>query len=245
MKTKLLKIKDNRGIFLEKGSDRIAVMIGGFERAATTEKKFKELADQLSISSFRFDYSGVGLSDGNFRNMTIGSMKKELRGVLEEFDWDYKKIIIVSHSLSGCVVSDMKLFKRVMISPALNQKELLRYYFVVSNFKNKKKIEWHNYRDYLNENEFLEYCAGKGKMTKSNFIDSDYFIENKDKDYSELVRGDDNILHIHGDKDDKVPIESLNVDFPRSIIVKKGNHDLERPDMIRQWIDETVKFIKE
>ncbi len=245
MKTKLLKIKDNRGIFLEKGGDRVVVMIGGFERAATTEKKFKELADQLSISSFRFDYSGVGLSDGDFRNMTIGSMKKELKGVLDEFDKDYKKIVVVSHSLSGCVVSDMKLFKRVMISPALNQKELLRYYFVVSNFKNKKRIKWHNYRDYLNEYEFLKYCAGKGKMTKSNFIDYEYFIENKDKDYSKLVRGNDNILHIHGDKDDKVPIESLNIDFPRTIIVKKGDHDLERPDMRDQWVSFAVEFIEE
>ncbi len=245
MKTKLLKFENNRGVFLEKESDRVAVMIGGFERAATTEKKFKKLADELSISSFRFDYSGIGLSDGDFRNMTVNSMKKELKSVLRKLEKNYKEIVVVSHSLSGCVVSDMKLFKKVMISPALNQKELLRYYFIVSNLKNKKRIGWHNYRDYLNEDEFLEYCAEKGKMTKSNFIDSEYFIENKDRDYSGLVRSNDSILHIHGDKDDKVPIESLNVDFLRSIIVKGGDHDLERPDMIKQWINDTVKFIKE
>ena len=244
METKLLKIKNNRGILLEKESDRIAIMIAGFERAATTDKRFKELADKLSVSSFRFDYSGIGLSDGDFRHMTVSSMQKELKNVLREFKKNYKKIVVVSHSLSGCVVSNMNFFKKVMLSPALNQRELLRYYFVVSNFKDNKRIGWHNYRDYLNEDEFLEYCAKEGKVTKNNFIDSEYFIENKDRDYADFIKDNDNILHIHGDEDDKVPIESLNISFSRSIIIKGGDHDLARPNMRDQWIGPTVEFIE-
>lgn len=80
-------------------------------------------------------------------------------------------------------------------------------------------------------------------------------MENKDKDYSEIlpVQGppldrlnvEENILHIHGDSDDKVPLDSLGVEFKRKIIVKNGDHDLERPDMIKQWLLGTVSFLRE
>lgn len=247
MKTKLLQINNNRGILVDKkdnkGNKIIVIMIGGFERAATTEKKFKKLADNLSLSSFRFDWSGIGLSDGEFSNVTVSSMKKELNSIVKELGKNYKRFMVVAHSLGCCVVADMEFEKKVLIAPALNQKELLRYYFVVSNFK-EKEITWDNYRRYLNERKFLKYCKKEDKMTKKNFIGSDYFIENKDKDYSKIIKNNKSVLHIHGDKDDKVPIESLNVKFINSIIVKGGDHDLERPDMMEQWLPQAIKFIE-
>jgi len=243
MKTKLLEINNNRGIFVDKASKKIAIMIGGFERATTTEKKFKELADKVLISSFRFDYSGIGLSDGDFRNMTVHSMQEELKGVIKNIGKNNKEIIIVSHSLSACVITEMDFYKKVFISPAFNQKELLRYYFTLSKWKGDKKIDWDNYRDYFNEKNFLEDCMKEGKMTKSNFISSGYFMENKDKDYSAFIKDSDHVLYIHGDKDEKVPMGSINMNFSNSIIVKDGDHDLERPDMMNQWIKKVVEFI--
>ena len=51
-------------------------------------------------------------------------------------------------------------------------------------------------------------------------------------------------MHIHGNKDDKAPLENLNVEFKNKIIIKGGDHDLERPDMMEQWIKNAVDFIK-
>jgi len=247
MKTKLLKIGNNRGILVDKNTDNIIIMIGGFERTATTEKKFKKLADNVNISSFRFDYSGIGLSDGDFSNITISSMTVELKNVLNELSKDYKNFIVFAHSLSACVIHNFDFEKNILISPALNQKELLRYYFVLSDPKLKDvkgKIDWSNYRNYLNEDDFLKNCELKNKMTKNNYIFPSYFLENKNIDYSKLIKRQDNILHIHGDKDDKVPIESLNIKFNNSIIVKNGDHDLERPDMMIQWEQKAIEFIE-
>lgn len=242
METKLIKINNNRGIFINKNTDLVVVMIGGFERAATTEKKFKKLADNLQFSSFRFDYSGVGLSDGDFSKTTVSSMRKELDDVLNNLKRDYSRFVIVAHSLSACVIAENYNFEKiVLVAPALNQRDLLRYYFTISNID--KKVTWSNYKEYLNEEEFLKNCLLDDKMTKGNYISHNYFLENKDKDYSEILKNKDNILHIHGDRDDKAPIESLNIKFNNSIIVKNGDHDVERPDMINQWVFKTIDFI--
>ncbi len=248
MKTRLLEINKNRGILVDKNTDLIVVMIGGFERSATTEKKFKKIADNLQVSSFRFDYSGVGLSDGDFSKITVSSMKKELKNVLVELKKNYSKFIIVAHSLSACLVVNSNDFEKIILmAPALNQKELLRYYFVLSNIKEEninEKISWNNYQKYLDKDKFLKDCLLENKMTKKNHISSAYFLENKDKDYSKIAEDKKNILHIHGDKDDKVPLESLNIKFTNLITVKNGDHDMERPDMIRQWIQKTIDFIE-
>lgn len=91
--------------------------------------------------------------------------------------------------------------------------------------------------------KFREDIERENKMTKENYISSDYFKENIDKDYAKLFKNTDNILLVHGDSDNKVPLESLNIDFSNKIIVKKGDHDLERPDMMAQWLDGVIKFL--
>ncbi|MCK5320835.1 alpha/beta hydrolase [Candidatus Parcubacteria bacterium] len=259
--TKLIEFKNGdgsilRGIFVfGKKTEKAVLMCGGFERSATTEKKFKVLADELAnqnIASLRFDYSGCGLSDGDFARITVQRMANDFRNavkILQE-KIDCENISAAVHSLSACVVANLtkeSFFKKIiLIAPALNQKDLLRYWFTVSAMKKEKpnvKITWQNFRNYLDEKKFQADCARTDKMTKTNYISADYFLENKDKDYSGLLADSRNVLHIHGDKDDKAPIENLNVEFENKIIVKNGDHDLERPDMIEQWIYRTIDFI--
>lgn len=222
-----------------------------FERVSTTEKKFKKLADKLAerkIPSFRFDYTGCGLSDGDFKYTTVSSMKNDLEKAISAFKRNVKlkSLVVVAHSLSACVVARYnieKFHKIVLISPALNQKELLRYWFVKSTYP-KDEIDWFNYRKFLDEKEFIKYCKIKLKMTKFNWISDKYFLENKDIDYASFFeKSKSKVLHVHGEKDDKVPLESLTISFQKKILVKEGDHDLERPDMIKQWLEKTIEFI--
>lgn len=241
-----------RGILVETSNkDSVVLMTGGFERSGTTEKKFKLLADKLAeqkINSFRFDASDCGLSDGDFYDMTIKSMSQDLF-LAHKFlvDCGYKKIFFVVHSLSACALAlsldKINVEKAILISPALNQKELLRLWFAQKNNKNKE-INWNNFKDNYSENEFI-HDLDFDLMTKVHKLNKKFRLENQDKDYSPNYLAINNrILLIHGDKDDKVPYESLNVNFPNKIIVEKGNHDLEQPEMVEQWLDKAVDFLK-
>ena len=226
--TKLIEFKNENGDILRgilvigEKTKKTALMCGGFERSATTEKKFKVLADELAkqnIASLRFDYAGCGLSDGDFAKVTIQKMANDFKNafkILQE-KTNRKNISVIAQSLSACVVANLvkeSLFaKIILIAPALNQKGLLRYWFMLSAMKKQNpdsEITWQNFEDYLDEEQFQNDCARTDKMTKANYISADYFLENKDKDYSNLMSDSDNILHIHGDKDDKAPLENLN-----------------------------------
>lgn len=259
---KLAKFKNKtndllRGILLSNGNGKNAVlMCGWFERSATTEKKFKVLADKLdenNISSLRFDCTGCGLSDGDFSKLTVERMADDLLRAVDFLKKQIKtkNISIVCHSLAACaaasLLGEIKPEKIILIAPALNQKDLLRYWFTISAMEKQNpciKIDWSNFKNYLDENKFQEDCSRTDKMAKFYYISSAYFWENKNKNYTNLFKNAQNVLRIHGDKDDKVPPESLNAKFSNEIIVKGGDHDMERPDMFGQWINKAVDFIK-
>lgn len=135
----------------------------------------------------------------------------------------------------------------LLISPALNQKELLRYWFVTSQMKKidpDLEITWDNYKQYLDESAFQKDCQRNDKMTKKNYIESGYFMEGKDLDLLDKFRDPDlKILHVHGTTDKAVPIESLNIGFDDQIIIENGDHDLERPDQLDQWKNKALEFL--
>lgn len=261
MKTKLVEFNNQDGEILRGiitipggGIKGGVVFVHGFERNATVEKKFKKMADALAargIASFRFDFSGCGLSDGDFSKMTIASRAGELLESIAIFqkEFNFEKIHFVAHSLGACVLAKalknikLPINKIVLIAPALNQKDLLKFYFARDNNPNIG-ISWQNYKQYLDEEKFLKDCARADKMTGQNYIHPDYFIEAKDLDFSaDFEKIKDKVLYIHGDGDDKVPLESLNVKFENRIIVSGGDHDLERPDFWDKWFGKTVDFM--
>jgi len=257
MKTELLQFNNKKGDILRgilvlnnEQNKEILLMVGGFEGPATTQKKFKVLVDNIEFSSFRLDYTGIGISDGDFSKLTVKDLSLDIKAAIEELNnRGFNKIYIVCHSLSACAISSLveHFDKIILMAPALNQKELARYWFVQSLNEKQgfaKEINWNNYKQYLNEQDFLRDCKRNDKMTSMNNILSDYFMENIDKDYSSLfVDFQDRVFHVHGLNDDVVPLESMTVNFNNHIFIEKGDHDLERPDMIEKWFESTIKFI--
>lgn len=266
MKTKLIEFKNNRNDILRgiytfpenDNSENCVICLSGFERTATTEKKFKKVADEISkdlMPVLRLDFTGCGLSDGDFRNTTLNSLTEDFAKAVQYLEEKgVEKFNIVAHSLGCLVVANQieqmknKVEKIVFLSPALNQKDLLRYWFVVNKIKKERQnveITWHNYEEYLNEDEFLEDCRKTDKTTKASFINPDYFLQCKDIDLSDNFKlFSDKILHIHGSKDIVVPLESVSVDFLDQIIIEGGDHDLEKPDQMKQWLEKAVEFLK-
>ncbi len=245
-----------RGIYSgAEENKKLVIMASGLERKATTEKKFTALSkalNQQGIDCFRFDYEGLGLSEGDFSDFTVENWKKDLLSARAEMEGvkKYDSISLVAHSVSGCVAAlareEADWEKMVLLGPALNQKDLLRYYFAQNKMKKEDprlEVTWENFRDYFREEDFQAYIKEEGKMTKENYILPDYFLQNEDKDYSSYFQDTDNVLLVQGDNDKKVPPESFNIDFSRKITVSGGDHDMERPDLLEQWLSGSVKFL--
>lgn len=265
MNTKLIEFENTQGQTLrwmvtlpQWQINRGVICVHWFERCTTTEKKFKTLADSLAqqmIATLRFDFSWCGLSDGDFRYTTIERQWKEFFNAIKTFQKEIwlQEVDVVAHSLWACVLANQlddiknQLGKVILIAPALNQKDLLRYRFVTSQMKKTNpafEITWSNFKSYLNEQEFIKDCQRSDKMTKLNYINPPYFLFWKDLDFSDIFKNYiSKVLHIHWDKDAAVPLESLNISFENQIIVTNGDHDLEKPNQIDKWLLESVKFL--
>lgn len=265
MKTRLIEFPNSldqklRWVMTLPGSkpDKGVICLHGFERCATTEKKFKIIADRLAgrlIATLRFDFSWCGLSDGDFRFTTIEKQGEDFINAVKAFNEEagLLQVNIIAHSLWACILATQihrireQTSKIVLIAPSLNQRELLRYWFVTSQMKKNNpniEITWRNYKEYLNERDFLRDCEINDRMTRVNYLNPEYFRSSKDLDYSACFAWDNsNVLHIHWNNDIVVPLESLRVNFENRIIVENWDHDMERPNQIEQWIDKCVDFL--
>ncbi len=234
------------------------VFLHGFERCSSTEKKFKVLSDELTQNNFatlRLDFLGCWLSDWDFQSTTIDNQKNTFLEATIKFKekiWN-NNISIVAHSLGACILAnwiketDTNINKIVLIAPALNQKDLMRYWFVNSQMKKNNSdilITRENYTQHLNEESFIKDCQRTDKTTKKNYISSQYFLEAKDLDFSNSFDNrKKDILHIHWMNDSAVPLESLHTSFKNQILIERGDHDLENPNQIKQRKDKTVLFL--
>jgi pimeloyl-ACP methyl ester carboxylesterase len=259
MTTKLLEFSSGselplRGILASNETsepNRVVLMLGGFERAATTERKFKKMADGLAakgISSFRYDTADCGLSDGNFYETTIERLADELsNAVFFLRQQGYERFTVAGHSLAGCAIAAAEekigFEKIVLLAPALDQAQLLRLWFVQKNFPDVK-VGWNNFKDYLDEDAFLAEIK-KDMTAKSHVVNFRYRWESQDKDFSQAYGkiSPEKILLVHGDSDLTVPLESLDARFHNRFIVKGGDHDLEKPAMLEQWLENAVDFL--
>jgi len=249
-----------RGILQDpkKDSSRGVIFVGGFERSGTAEIKFRDLASRLydvGIPSLRFDFSGLGLSEREFTGSTIESWVYEFGKAYDSLQTNsgVSDIYVVAHSLGACIAGKFmeerpeSIKGGVLIAPALNQRGLMRYWFVTGQNKKNPDVDvtWENYESLLSEEEFQEDCNQPNKPSKFNIIGPEYFIGSKESDFSGNYDGLENsFFHIHGDSDPAVPLPSVSVDFKERLIVAGGDHDIERQNKRGLWTGKAVDYIK-
>ena len=244
-----------RGIIDDAESDRAVVFVHGFE-GTTIATRFKNFVDRLKgkVVLFRFDFAGVGLSDGDFSDMTIEKSVNDLNIAIETLkkETGVKNIELVAHSLGGVISAvyakshSSSIHKMVLLAPALNQKELNRFWYAQSSNK-ESAVTWQNYQDYLNEDAFQEFC-NENRMAKEHYLKNDYIREVEGVDYQiqlseELAH---KIMIIHGSNDGRVPLESNN-QLPSDILILKvenGDHKLARPDMVEKYLNQSIEFLE-
>lgn len=81
---------------------------------------------ELGFSVFRFDFSGCGESDGDYRSVTVTQQIRELQAAIDYISTydvvDEKQITVIGHSLGGAVSSltaaiDNRINKLILWSP--------------------------------------------------------------------------------------------------------------------------------
>ena len=248
-----------RAILIEKPdekSDLALVCVPGFEGLGSTAPKFIHLIDQLrqsSISCFvRYDPTGIGLSDGNYRDTFIETLVDDLSTVMNSLLKTYQRFIFVGHSLGSCVISEylrqnrqVQVENLILLAPALNQSELHRYWYMMENHRCSS---WTEFQQIFNEDEFQNYLKTTPvdgyRSARSHRISYRFVRECSAKNYSlTLKEFYSKILLVNGDRDPVVPLESIKDEFPHRLIVSSDDHDLERPDILEQWVSHVVKCI--
>ncbi|MEM1312481.1 MAG: alpha/beta hydrolase [Patescibacteria group bacterium] len=265
MKTNLVEFKNQnddvlRGIEVTSGNlgNREGVIfLGGFERKTSTEPQFKRMADLLiamDVPSFRFDYTGLGLSDGAFRSVTNSRMVSDLLAATEVFKSRNRlnSLSFVVHSNSACVLVSSSLAilasRIVFLAPAFDQINLSKFWFTqkrMSKIDSNIKITWLNYNKYFSNTEFRRFVIQDSKMTKQNYLDSAYHLYNTEVDYTSIAETfSQKSMVVIGSEDRVTPRESLHYNCSKLLIVDQGDHYLARPDMLDQWLKKAINFLK-
>lgn len=263
--TKLIEFTNSkgevlRGLINEAKSDEGVIFVHGFERS-TVEAKFKNIVDKLTgqKSLFRFDFSGCGLSDGDFKDITIAKMTDDLDSYISHIKIIYpniKTFSFVGHSAECAIIlnlltsKEISFNKLIFLAPALNQKGLQRFWFTKSKLYKENKtldVTWSNYKDFLDEKEFLIYCETEIRPMKEHYISNSYFLETKDQDLQDLLQrlNPQDILIIHSLLDTSVPYYSNDRLPPeiRKLKLEKGDHHLEFPPVVETYLEELINFL--
>jgi len=226
----------------EKEKPALVIICHGFQNSKT-DKKLIKLARTLQkegICTFRFDFEGCGDSEGKASEITvkneIADLNSAFKTVQNEVDLDLTRLAFVGASLGSVVTSlFLKQYKipaksLVFWNQAFNQKEL---------FKN-----WYNPED-------RKEIISKGVIYKGEKeIGRDYYLENRNKDYSSILSQLKlPILIIHGKEDKDVPLELSQVlkkQYKNIVlaVLLKANHKFDDFKSQGKLIWQTVKWLK-
>lgn len=188
---------------------------------------------QAGFACIRFDFYGLGGSDGDFSEMTIGQEIQEAEAI---YQWtcqqaciDHKKVFLSGHSMGALVASIVAVRTRpkalLLWSPALTMfyQAALRARTLVGPTENGWDI---------------------GGMELSRA----FLKEAAEMNFLEMARGYDGpVLHIHGSEDEQIPVDVvgryqyLYGENYESIIIHGANHQFSsiawREELYRESID--------
>ena len=267
MTTRLVELKNSRGLTLrgilietsDSTSGTALVCVPGFEGLSSTAPKFVHLTKALLATSpvpisriFRYDPTGIGLSDGEYHQSTLDTLVDDLSHVVTYLSASCQSFIFVGHSLGSCVITqfihshrDIHVKKIILLAPALNQHELHRFWYTGAVHQ---CATWKDYKEKFDEIQFQKYLQEKPsdacKSHRAHRILYDFIRLCSEEDFSNKLTGyADRVLYIHGDRDPIVPIESVKDRFEHTLICQSDDHDLEEPDVADEWIPKAVDFI--
>jgi len=217
----------------------IVVFVHGHSSSKETRNfsLINELLIQKGISTFRFDLSGHGESEGEFANTTVSIAVNDILYAIKYLDkLGYTKIGLVGSSFGGiaCIGAaskSAKLFVTVLKAPVSNYKDL--YVWRKEDINKWKK---QGYRDYLSKKGILRLNYD----FYEDAINNDGYIAGAKIKVPTLI--------VHGDCDEQVPLEqsiklAKIIPDAKLIIIKGADHTFTDPMLMKQKSKIIVEFI--
>ena len=214
--------------------DRIVVLCHGFlsNKQSSTNRRLTELLTEQSISTFCFDWFGMGESEGLFADLTVGVCCDELEQALMFVrSTGYSRIGLVGSSYGGLIATliasrDSDLAALGLKCPVPDFPEMLRLEFgqeAMNRWKSTGEIPDVTGCDKPIELRyaFYEDCLTYDAYTAAQSVKTPTLI-------------------VHGDEDELVPLHQIER-LERSIAGEKdlhllpgANHHFGRPDDFRR-----------
>jgi len=231
------------------GSGPFPVVIGlhGF-RSGKDTNKMKVLSDRLlahGIAMFRFDFMGVGESEGDFKNKTLGNDADDVHSAIETLrDYDF-----IDKSRIGLFGSSMGGFVSILETARNKDVKALAMASPVTVF------DWLAKR-YTDDQikEFKKTGMIKDTSTKTDQVTElkfNFIIEGRNHNTlkcAEEIKVP--VLLVHGDTDEIVQYKDSErffsvLDCDKKFVTIKGcEHFYEKKEHFEQLIEETVDFFK-
>jgi len=247
MKNIFIKNKNGEklaGVF-HKVNDKkeVVIICPGWPGGKDTEliKSVSEKLEEINTNSFKFDFSGLGESEGKFEESTASKEKEDLNSVIKYFKEKEYKIGLIGHSLGSLII----------VIYASKNKDI--DFLISISSKSKTKGSLNNYykeqQEKIKNNEFFYYNE-KRYGTKFKVFPK-YFEDLSKYNALELVK---KItcpkLFIHGSEDKSLnPKESQdyyeNAEEPKEIkIIEGADHNFTNEKYLNEMIDYCINWIK-
>jgi len=225
----------------DKSKPIVVVCHGDF--SSKDSKAYVEIEKALNeknISTFRFDFSGFGESEGNVENLTVSQGVRDIESAIEFLKASgYSKIGLLGASFGG-VASIMvaskssDLFVLVLKSPVIDypQNEL--------RFRGEVRMEnWQKLG-------YIEHTSRDGRVSRRNYSFVEDFKNNNTFEVGEKIKAPTIILV--GDQDPHVTIKEAQkfsslLENYKLEIFSGADHHFSKPQDFQKMIQNVVDFV--
>ncbi len=218
LKGKVISLKENSEIGI--------ILCHGFP-GSQKSKGIQELVESLSKNFFvmTFDFSGCGISEGHFENLTLSKEVSDLLSATKYFKENYslKKLILLGRS-TGAVIVTLSAYRIekyidgiILISGVGDLRGAENYDFSKKQLKEFKELGFSNIK-----------CGWDGEEHRINhsFINEFYELT----PLEDLKKYNKSILIIHGSKDEFIPFEKDSYELFNAANNKKELFIIEGAD---------------
>ena len=232
------------------GSGPALVWLSGYrsDMSGTKAIELDRFAEELGLASIRLDYSGHGVSGGNFTDGTISRWLEEALGVLLHVAPE--KIVIVGSSMGGWIalrlaqelaqlIDGPKLEGMVLIAPAPDFTSEL----IEPHLKKKERVSLAE-RGYFEERS--EYSLEPNIYTRALIADG-----RDNRVLKGIIKTGCPVHILQGMKDPDVPfqhamklMEHLPADDVVLTFIRDGDHRLSRPQDIERMLSAVKGLIR-
>lgn len=176
-----------------KNKKEVTIIAGGFAKQALNDPVLQVIAEKLKHPAVIFNWHGLGLSEGDFSDVTVAKLQRDFNQVVA---WirlcGYQKINFVLFGVAACFApEDNKSIpernKIVFLSPSLNLAYLLRYWWAI-NKRVKPPTGKKSFNHWKYEKDYWKFVRHEKKFTGGMSIGNQYWLTESRKNYA-LVPG--------------------------------------------------------